>query len=116
MRRPRFEWNIPVVRTVKAIHQSMKRAADMFVFREVKKVEAVALEKTMEMVLMPFYERGILVGSNGEGAPSVRGDALPSHSKPMLSVDLSAMVRPWCQNISLKVMVKSGEESVIEEV
>ncbi len=114
LRRPRYEWSIPVMRTVKAIHQSLKQAADMFVFRPVKKVEAVALEKTVEMVLNPFYERGILVGAEGKGRPVVTGEALPSHTQPMLSVDLSAMVRPWCQNISLKVMVKSGEDPVIE--
>ena len=56
--------------------------------------EAVALEKTVEMVLNPFYERGILVGAEGSGRPSVSGEALPSHDKPMLSVNLSAMVRP----------------------
>ena len=116
LRRPRYEWSIPVMRTVKAIHQSLKQAADMFVFRPVKKVEAVALEKTVEMVLNPFYERGILVGAEGKGRPTVIGEALPSHSQPMLSVNLSAMVRPWCQNISLKVMVRSGEEPVIEKV
>jgi hypothetical protein len=114
LRRPRYEWSIPVMRTVKAIHQSLRQAADMFVFRPVKKVEAVALEKTVEMVLNPFYERGILVGAEGTGRPTVTGEALPSHDQPMLSVDLSAMVRPWCQNISLKVMVRSGEEPVIE--
>jgi hypothetical protein len=114
LRRPRYEWSIPVMRTVKAIHQSLRQAADMFVFRPVKQVEAVALEKTVEMVLNPFYERGILVGAEGSGRPSVSGEALPSHDQPMLSVNLSAMVRPWCQNISLKVMVKSGEEPVID--
>ena len=114
LRRPRYEWSIPVIRTVKAIHQSLRQAADMFVFRPVKKVEAVALEKTVEMVLNPFYERGILVGAEGKGRPSVIGEALPSHTQPMLSVNLSAMVRPWCQNISLKVMVRSGEDPVIE--
>ncbi len=114
LRRPRYEWSIPVVRTVKAIHQSLRQAADMFVFRPVKQVEAVALEKTIEMVLNPFYERGILVGAEGSGRPTVVGEALPSHSEPMLSVNLSAMVRPWCQNINLKVMVKSGTEPLIE--
>ena len=114
LRRPRYEWSIPVMRTVKAIHQSLRQAADMFVFRPVKQVEAIALEKTVEMVLNPFYERGILVGAEGSGRPSVSGEALPSHDQPMLSVNLSAMVRPWCQNISLKVMVKSGEEPVID--
>jgi hypothetical protein len=80
----------------------------------VKKVEAVALEKTVEMVLNPFYERGILVGAEGKGRPSVIGEVLSSHTQPMLSVNLLAMVRPWCQNISLKVMVRSGEDPVIE--
>ena len=116
LRRPRYEWSIPVVRTVKAIHQSLRQAADMFVFRPVKEVEAIALEKTVEMILNPFYERGILVGAEGTGRPSVTGEALPSHTQPMLSVNLSAMVRPWCQNISLKVMVKSGSDPVIQDV
>lgn len=114
MRRPRYEWSIPVMRTVKAIHQSLRQAADIFVFRPVKKVEAVALEKTVEMVLDPFYDMGILVGPDGTGKPTVSGQALPDYDQPMLSVDLSAMVRPWCQNISLKVMVKSGMDPVIE--
>jgi hypothetical protein len=115
MRRPRYEWNIPAIRTVKAIHQSLRQAADIFVFRPVQKVEAIALATAVEMVLNPFYELGILVGPSGEGKPSVEGDAIPDNIEPMLSVELSAMVRPWCQNINLKVMVKSGMEPLIEE-
>lgn len=115
MRRPRYEWSMPTLRTVKAIHQSLRQAADMFVFRGVKKIEAVALETAVSMVLNPFYEMGILVGPEGKGAPTVRGEALPDHDLPMLSVDLSAMLHPWCQNINLKVMVKSGMEPQIEE-
>jgi hypothetical protein len=56
-----------------------------------------------------------LVGADGEGKPVVRGEALPHHEIPMLSVDLTAMLRPWCQNINLKIMVKSGMEPQIEE-
>jgi len=115
MRRPRYEWSIPTLRTVKAIHQSIRQAADMFVFRSVRKIEAVALETAVSMVLNPFYEMGILVGANGEGKPVVKGEALPDQSIPMLSVDLSAMLQPWCQNINLKIMVKSGMEPQIEE-
>lgn len=115
MRRPRYEWSIPTLRTVKAIHQSIRQAADMFVFRPVKKIEAIALETAVSMVLNPFYEMGILVGENGVGKPVVKGAALPDQSIPMLSVDLSAMLQPWCQNINLKIMVKSGMEPQIEE-
>lgn len=115
MRRPQYEWSIPTLRTVKAIHQSLRQAADLFVFRSVKKLEAVALETAIGMVLNPFYEMGILVGADGEGKPIVRGEALPHHEIPMLSVDLTAMLRPWCQNINLKIMVKSGMEPQIEE-
>jgi hypothetical protein len=115
MRRPRYEWSIPTLRTVKAIHQSIRQAADMFVFRSVKKIEAIALETAVSMVLNPFYEMGILVGENGVGKPVVKGEALPDHAIPMLSVDLSAMLQPWCQNINLKIMVKSGMEPQIEE-
>ena len=115
LRRPRYEWNIPAMRTVKAIHQSLRQAADIFVFRPVKKIEAVALASAVEMVLNPFYDLGILVGPNGQGRPTVSGDAIPDLSEPMLTVDLSAMLRPWCQNINLKVMVKSGMDPSIEE-
>jgi len=114
MRSPRYEWSMPTLRTVKAIHQSLRQAADMFVFRGVKKIEAVALETAIGMVLNPFYEMGILVGPGGEGKPTVRGEALPDHEIPMLSADLVAMLHPWCQNINLKVMVKSGTEPLIE--
>jgi hypothetical protein len=87
----------------------------MFVFRGVQQIEAVALETAISMVLNPFYQMGILVGPGGEGMPTVRGEALPDHEIPMLSADLSAMLHPWCQNINLKVMVKSGMEPQIEE-
>jgi hypothetical protein len=111
-----YEWALPSLRTVKAIHQALTRAAEMFVFRPVQKVEAIALQTAIEMVLTPFYNLGIVVGPDGEGLPEVVGDAIPDYEEPMLTADLSAQVRPWCQSISLRIMVKSGSQPVIEEV
>ncbi|MBM74783.1 MAG: hypothetical protein CMK59_05235 [Proteobacteria bacterium] len=115
-RRPMLEWSVPVLRTVKAIHQSLTRAAELFVFRPVQDIEAVALQSALELVLTPYYNLGIIVGSDGSGAPEVTAAALPDYAEPMLSADLSAQIRPWCQSISLRVMVKSGSQPVIEEV
>ena len=72
------------------------------------------MKNALEMVLTPFYNLGIVVGPNGEGTPQVSAVALPDYAEPMLSADLSAQIRPWCQNISLKVMVKSGSQPQIE--
>jgi hypothetical protein len=115
LRRPIYEWAIPVVRTVKAIHQSLMRAAELFVFRPVNKIEAMALQTAVEMVLTPFYRMGIIVGPDGEEKPLITSDALPDYEEPMLSIDLAAQVRPWCQHISLRVMVKSGIQPLIVE-
>jgi hypothetical protein len=113
-RRPNYEWPLPVLRTVKAIHQALTRASELFVFRPVKEVEAISFKNALEMVLTPFYNLGIVVGPNGEGTPQVSAVALPDYTEPMLSADLSAQIRPWCQNISLRVMVKSGSQPQIE--
>ena len=113
-RRPNFEWPLPVLRTVKAIHQALTRASELFVFRPVKEVEAISLKNAIELVLTPFYNLGIVVGPNGEGTPEVSAVALPDYSVPMLSADLTAQIRPWCQNISLKIMVKSGSQPEIK--
>ena len=99
-RRPNFEWPLPVLRTVKAIHQALTRASELFVFRPVKEVEAISLKNAIELVLTPFYNLGIVVGPNGEGTPEVSAVALPDYSVPMLSADLTTQIRPWCQNIS----------------
>ena len=73
------------------------------------------LKAAMENVLRPFYESGVLVGPDGKGPPDVSAEPIPSQSTPMLSVDLSAQIKPWCQNISLKVMVKEGASPIIQE-
>lgn len=115
-RRPMFQWPIPALRTMKKIHMALTRAAELFVFRPVQQPEAIALQTSIESVLDPFYKAGVLVGPDGTSKPRVSGTAIPSRTKPMLSVDLSAQVKPWCQSISLKVMVKSGSQPQIIEV
>jgi hypothetical protein len=115
-RRPMYEWPIPAIRTMKKIHMALSRAAELFVFRPVQEVEAIALQTSIEAVMDPFYQAGVLVGPDGTSRPRVSGSAVPSRTVPMLSVDLSAQVRPWCQSISLRVMVKSGSQPTIVEV
>jgi hypothetical protein len=114
-RSPMYEWSIPAVRTVKSIHLAIRRAADPFVFAPVKETEAMILKAAMESVLEPFYSAGVLVGPDGKGAPQVSAKPIRSPSTPMLSVDLSAQIKPWCQNISIKLMVKQGLQPEIQE-
>ncbi len=109
-RRPLGEWSISSVRTVKLIHQKLVEAADMFVFRPAKEIEATALGASVELVLEPFYNRGIVVGPDGLGAPVVSSGVTRSRTEPGLYVDLAAQIRPWCQQVAVRVMVKTGNQ------
>lgn len=114
-RRPIGEWSIASVRTVKAIHQALRRAADLFVFRPVQRVEAITFKTAIQMALTPFYNEGLLMGPGGSGEPEITTEALPDHEVPMLSADLAAQIQPWCRHISLKVVIKSGQQPIIAE-
>ena len=114
-RNPMYEWSIPAIRTVKSIHMAIRRAADPFVFAPVREAEAMILKAAMESVLEPFFSAGVIVGPDGKGPPTVSAEPIRSPSAPMLSVDLSAQIKPWCQNISIKLMVKQGLQPEIEE-
>lgn len=114
-RRPIGEWSIATVRLVKAIHQSLRRAAELFVFRPVQKIEAITFKTAIQMALAPFYNEGLLNGPGGTGEPEVSTEALPDRDVPMLSADLAAQIQPWCRHISLKVVIKSGQQPIIQE-
>ena len=114
-RRPIGEWSIATVRLVKAIHQSLRRAADLFVFRPVKNIEAITFKTAIQMALAPFYNEGLLNGPGGSGEPEISTEALPDRDVPMLSADLAAQIQPWCRHISLKVVIKSGQQPIIQE-
>ena len=114
-RSPMYEWSIPAVRTVKSIHLAIRRAADPFVFAPVRETEAMILKAAMENVLEPFFSAGVLMGPDGKGPPQVSAQPIRSPSTPMLSVDLSAQIKPWCQNVSIKLMVKQGLQPEVQE-
>ena len=114
-RNPMYEWSIPAVRTVKSIHLAIRRAADQFIFAPVRETEALILKAAMESVLEPYYTSGVLVGPDGKGPPKVSSAPVRNPATPMLSVDLSAQIKPWCQNISIKMMVKQGLNLEIQE-
>ena len=114
-RRPLGEWTLSSVRTVKLIHQRLVQASDMFVFRPAQEMEATALGASIELALRPFFERGIVVGPDGVGTPVVSAGVIRSQSEPGLYVDLMAQVRPWCQQVSVRVMVKMGDQPQLTE-
>jgi hypothetical protein len=97
------------------IHQRLVEAADMFVFRPAREIEATALGASVELVLDPFFKKGIVVGPNGSGAPVVTSGVTRSRTEPGLYVDLTAQVRPWCQQVAVRVMVKTGEQPLLTE-
>lgn len=114
-RRPLGEWDIASVRTVKLIHQRLAQASDMFVFRPAQEIEATALAANIDLALRPFFDRGIVVGPDGAGPPVVSAGVIRSQQEPGLYADLMAQVRPWCQQVSVRVMVKMGEQPQLTE-
>ncbi|MEL6350101.1 MAG: hypothetical protein AAFV53_43780, partial [Myxococcota bacterium] len=75
-RRPLGEWTVSSVRTVKLIHRHLVQAADMFVFRPAREVEATALGASVDLALQPFFERGIVTGPDGSGPPIVNSGVI----------------------------------------
>lgn len=114
-RRPLGEWDISSVRTVKLIHQKLVQASDMFVFRPAREFEATALAANIDLALRPFFERGIVVGPGGNGPPVVSSGVIRDPQAPGLYADLMAQVRPWCQQVSVRVMVKMGGQPQLTE-
>ena len=99
----------------KADPPGLIQAADLFVFRPTQEVEALALESAVSMILHPFHVNGIIVGPDGTGSPIVKAGVTRSRSEPGLYVDLMAQVRPWYQQVSVRVMVKSGTQPQLAE-
>ncbi len=113
-RQPVGEWSLPALRAVKIIHHQLVRTAEGFVFRNADDSQAVALASALQRTLRPHSNRGMLVGSGGEGLPKVRGgvDAYPG--EPGLFAVVTAQLRPWSQQVVVRVAVKPGSRPVLE--
>ncbi len=114
LRHPTGSWSLPALRTVKAIHHRIVFAAEQFVFRPVDQVQAFSLVTALDMVLRPFIEGGALVGPSGEGGPLLAGDTVRDRDAPGLVAEISAQLRPWCQDVRVRVAVDPGQQPAVE--
>lgn len=114
LRRPAGSWSLPALRTVKAIHHRIVFAAEQFVFRPVDQVQAFSLVTALDMVLRPFIEGGALVGPNGDGGPLLAGDTVRDREAPGLVAEIAAQLRPWCQDVRVRVAVDPGQQPAVE--
>ena len=108
------QWSLPALRTVKAIHHRIMFAAEQFVFRPVDSVNAFSLVTALDIVLRPFVEGGALVGPSGEGGPVLTGDTIRNRDAPGLVAEISAQLRPWCQDVKVRVAVDPGQQPSID--
>lgn len=114
LRHPVGSWTLPALRTVKAIHHRIMFAAEQFVFKPVDSVHAFSLVTALDIVLRPFIEGGALVGPSGEGAPLLAGDTIRDRAAPGLVAEISAQLRPWCQNVKVRVAVDPGQQPSVD--
>ena len=109
MRRPMGQWNLAALRTLKAIHHRIQFAAQRFVFRPVDQAQAFGLQTSLEAVLQPFIDGGVMVGPNGLGPPLFAAAPVADRAAPSLVADIAAQVRPWCQDVRVRVAVDPGQ-------
>ena len=109
LRRPVGEWNLAALRTLKAIHHRIRFAAERYVFRPVDQAEAFGLQSSLETVLQPFIAGGVMVGPNGVGQPLFAAQPVVDRAAPSLVADIAAQVRPWCQDVRVRVAVDPGQ-------
>jgi len=113
-RQPVGEWTVPALRAVKIIHHQLVRTAEKFVFRNADDSQAVALASSLQRSLRPHANRGLLVGAGGEGLPEVRGGVVTYPGEPGLNATVTAQLRPWSQQVVVRVAVKPGSRPVLE--
>jgi len=116
LRRPLGAWPLPAVYTAKHVRRVLREAADRFVFRPVTEQEAIALSGAMSLALRPFIEKGLLVGANGKGAPSIEPAVVRDPSFPGLAVTVTAYLRPWMHRVALQVRVRASDRPTVVEV
>lgn len=113
-RRPIGQWSAPALRTVKALHRTVLRAAEAVLFRPVDTAHSLALLTALNQVLRPFIEVGVLVGAQGQGAPSVETEIVRDPAAPGLAGTISGQLRPWCARVRVRVELREGQQAQVE--
>lgn len=116
LRRPIGAWRMPALRTAKALHRSIVRAADPFVFRPLQEAEAFKLVIALSQIIRPFADEGIIVGPGGAGAPEIDAQVDRNPATPGFVADVTAQLRPWARNVRIRVRVQPGQKPALEGI
>ncbi len=114
LRQPAGSWSLPALRSAKALHHAIIRAADPFVFRPVDDAEALRLVIGLDQVVRPFAEEGILVGPDGAGAPQIDASVDKGPTTPGFVATIAAQLRPWAREIRVRVRIDPGGRPRLE--
>lgn len=116
LRRPAGGWPLPALYCAKLVRRQVYEAADHFVFRPVTETEAIALGGAVSLALTPLAQRGLLVGPNGRGAPTIETMVVRDPRAPGLGVSIAGYLRPWMLQVSLQVQVQNGARADVQEL
>lgn len=114
LRAPVGQWTMPALRTVKALHYQIVRAASLVTFQLVNQAQSFALQVAINEAIRPFVQAGVLVGPDAAGPPVVTGEMIRDPAQPGLAANIAAQIRPWCRDIQIRVGLRSGGTPEIE--
>lgn len=113
-RPPLGDWPLPALRTVKVLHHLLVHAAEEFVFGNADEAQAMALASALQRALRRYAARGLIVGPGGSGLPDVRGNVLLRPGEASLGAVVTAVLQPWSQGVTVRVVVKPGGQAEID--
>ncbi|MBK9369901.1 MAG: hypothetical protein IPN01_26995 [Deltaproteobacteria bacterium] len=116
LRRPHGAWPLPALIEAKEIHRLVMATASRFVFESVDDEQAIALSLGLRRALRAQIQEGLLVGPSGVGPPEVRAFALPNPAEPGLSAVVSAQLRPWAAQVSLRLAMRPNSPPTLDVV
>ena len=70
----------------------------------------------LRRALRAQIQEGLLVGPSGVGPPDVRAFALPNPAEPGLSAVVSAQLRPWAAQVSLRLAMRPNSPPTLDVV
>jgi hypothetical protein len=114
LRHPIGTWSLPALRTAKALHRAILRAADPFVFQALTDAEALRLVIGLDQVLRPLTEAGIVTGPGGDDSPEIDARVDRSPGSPGFVATVAAQLRPWARDIRVRVRVQPGARPQLE--
>ncbi len=113
-RRPLGSWSIQALRFVKALHWRLTEAASRFVFDKLHPFQATLLAQALVGATKPFVSRGLLTGPDGVGIPEIRGGVDRNPAAPSLYADVSGLLQPWSQKVSVRVGIRPSGRPTLE--